>query len=63
MGALRVILIHMFLLSTYEIWIVLVPLAKKLFLRSAYMKYIRESIGFTPKILKIFFCSKHVFYR
>jgi hypothetical protein len=27
------------------------------------MKYIRESIGFTPKILKKFFCSKHVFYR
>jgi hypothetical protein len=32
-------------------------------LLSAYMKYIRESIGFTPKILKNFFCSKHVFYR
>jgi hypothetical protein len=27
------------------------------------MKYIRESIGFIPKILKIFFCSNHVFYR
>jgi hypothetical protein len=26
------------------------------------MKYIRESIGFTPKILKFFFCLKHVFY-
>jgi hypothetical protein len=34
---------------------------KSLFLLSAYMQYIRESIGFTPKILKIFFCLKHVF--
>jgi hypothetical protein len=34
-----------------------------LFLLSAYMKYIRESIGFTPKVLNFFFCSKHVFYR
>jgi hypothetical protein len=25
------------------------------FLLSAYMKYIRERIGFTPKILKFFF--------
>jgi hypothetical protein len=33
------------------------------FLLSAYMKYIRESIGFTPKILKNFFWSNHVFYR
>jgi hypothetical protein len=32
------------------------------FLLSSYMEYI-ESIGFTPKILKIFFCSNHVFYR
>jgi hypothetical protein len=32
------------------------------FLLSSYMEYI-ESIGFTPKILKICFCSNHVFYR
>jgi hypothetical protein len=34
-----------------------------LYLLSAYMKYIRESIGFIPKKLKFFFCSNHVFYQ
>jgi hypothetical protein len=37
------------------------PWPKKPFFTS-YMEYI-ESIGFTPKILKFFFCSNHVFYR
>jgi hypothetical protein len=35
---------------------------KNFILLSSYMEYI-ESIGFTPKILKFFFCSNHVFYR
>jgi hypothetical protein len=33
-----------------------------LVLLSAYMKYLRESIGFIPKKLKIFFYSKHFFF-
>jgi hypothetical protein len=33
-----------------------------IYILSSYMEYI-ESIGFTAKILKIFFCSNHVFYR
>jgi hypothetical protein len=32
------------------------------FLLSSYKEYI-ESIGFTPKFLKNFYCSNHVFYR